>query len=1337
MPWLRLAAAASLALLVPAAATRAQLVGENVNMVSGTEWPGGDPFLQRQNEPSIAVSSANPLHLLAGANDYRTVDLQEANATRAPGDAWLGVFKSFDGGQTWRSVLLPGFPQDTSPEGLASPLHGFEAAADPTVRAGTDGLFYVSGITFNRGSNLGQVFVSRFLDSNDKENGDDTRDRIRYLDAQAIDAGTSGQFLDKPWLAVDVPREGAGTCSLPGTPSRTVRAGNVYFVYSMFTGANSQSSKIMFTRSTDCGRTWAAPQKLSESNSVNQGTILAVDPVTGAVYVAWRRYATTNQTDAILFAKSADFGATFTKAAVVRDIVPFEQELTATTFRVHTFPALAVSVDAAGTRRLHLAWSQRGAAPDHSRIVMVTSENQGASWSAPVAIDATPSTDDAGNSFGGAHQVMPQLTFTQGRLMAVYYDDRFDHTRVYYRPNQPFVPDVTGRFYAEIRGPVGELQTPGASVFTPLIDDLGLSQVRHTLDVRVAQALPGPAMVFTSVAASKYRFGTRGDEKLSEPTAPSFSGSPLQVLSPTGDIQLLQQLQSNPPNLPMFKQGTVPFMGDYIDIAGPAFVRTAEGWAHNTAPNDAPVHYAVWTSNQDVRPPADGDWKNYTPVGGGGASLYDPAQTTPACEIGQEGMRNQNIYSARITEGLLVSSPQNVKPLSATLTRAFVVAVQNATGGERAVRITVRAPPGVAASFRNDGVALTSFDVAIPAASTITRSLFVRLTTSTDPVATLFVDAMEVADDGACLGALPPACAPASPGLLGSVTLNPPGSSPSLLQPDGVLGDISSLELYPPSIGAANVTSANVTSPTLPSGAAANVTSANVTSFHVSNPDSANVTSANVTSANVTSANITSANVTSSSLTSANVTSANVTSANITSAPLSDATYTVTNTGNTTHSYRIAIVGSAPPLTPLQLILTKTYVTPLGMGCQLVPEPHDVLLANIDDVSDAVIAPGTVFDPNIPDPRTTNATLSLAPGESAKITLRGVLAEQQMAQLTQQLAPVVVAHAGGSFAAPLLVASDGAALATPIIGVPYSQTLTAIGGAAPYAWSLLAGSLPTGLALSSGGVLSGTPSAGGIFTFTARVTDASGAVAAREYTLLVSVVASATTLTASPNPSSVGQQVTLTANVAAAGPGAGTPTGTVTFRDGTAVLGSAALAGGSATVATASLAAGTHALTATYAGDAAFAGSTSPAVSQVVANAVSYAFTGFLTPLRTAGTQTSPTSSGTQRFGSAVPVKWQLKSGGAFVTQLTSTRLLYAASTPACAGAPPAGAPVVVLYQPTNGATGGSTFRYDTVNQQFVFNWDTSSGVARAGCWAITLFLDDGSPAKVTIVNLK
>src|SRR5712691_9801825 len=80
----------------------AQYAEQNVNMVSGTQWPGGDPFLRQQNEPSVAVSTLNFLHLVGGANDYRSVDIP-FNAPPRPdeeetGDAWLGIFRAKDGG---------------------------------------------------------------------------------------------------------------------------------------------------------------------------------------------------------------------------------------------------------------------------------------------------------------------------------------------------------------------------------------------------------------------------------------------------------------------------------------------------------------------------------------------------------------------------------------------------------------------------------------------------------------------------------------------------------------------------------------------------------------------------------------------------------------------------------------------------------------------------------------------------------------------------------------------------------------------------------------------------------------------------------------------------------------------------------------------------------------------------------------------------------------------------------------------------------------------------------------------------------------------------------------
>ncbi len=225
---------------------------------------------------------------------------------KAVGDAWLGVFKSFDGGQTWQSVLLPGYPQDASAEGLASPLHGFGAAADPVVRAGTDGLFYFSGIAFNRGTNVGKVFVTRFFDWNDKENGDATAGRDRLIPTSA----RRGWSTPAPPGSSSTSPGWPSTCRAPApapAPSRdgrTVLGGNVYFVYATFTGSGANASKIMFTRSINCGDTWAAPQKLSREQLAQPGHRGGGRPGDRHLHVAWRRFATSSQSDAILVTRA-------------------------------------------------------------------------------------------------------------------------------------------------------------------------------------------------------------------------------------------------------------------------------------------------------------------------------------------------------------------------------------------------------------------------------------------------------------------------------------------------------------------------------------------------------------------------------------------------------------------------------------------------------------------------------------------------------------------------------------------------------------------------------------------------------------------------------------------------------------------------------------------------------------------------------------------------------------------------------------------------------------------------------------------------------------------------
>jgi len=130
-----------------------------------------------------------------------------------------------------------------------------------------------------------------------------------------------------------------------------------------------------------------------------------------------------------------------------------------------------------------------------------------------------------------------------------------------------------------------------------------------------------------------------------------------------------------------------------------------------------------------------------------------------------------------------------------------------------------------------------------------------------------------------------------------------------------------------------------------------------------------------------------------------------------------------------------------------------------------------------------------------------------------------------------------------------------------------------------------------------------------------------------------------------------------------------------------------------------------------------------------------YPFTGFLSPLHPAGTLASPSYSGTQNFGSAVPLKWQLlDASGSFVGDLGTAVWIraYANSSPQCKGAPSGS--FTLVYDSSAGAKGNSTFRFGS--NQYTFNWDTASTVVE-GCYTVALQLSDGSVVKATNVLLK
>jgi hypothetical protein len=131
-------------------------------------------------------------------------------------------------------------------------------------------------------------------------------------------------------------------------------------------------------------------------------------------------------------------------------------------------------------------------------------------------------------------------------------------------------------------------------------------------------------------------------------------------------------------------------------------------------------------------------------------------------------------------------------------------------------------------------------------------------------------------------------------------------------------------------------------------------------------------------------------------------------------------------------------------------------------------------------------------------------------------------------------------------------------------------------------------------------------------------------------TQTVNPASTGTAVTSSANPAAAGHSVTFTATVSPQPPGAGTPTGTVTFTDGGATIagcGGLPVNNGQATCTTSALAPGSHTITASYGGDPDFNASSGQLTQQATA---AYQVKLLYDPTKV------------NKSGSTVPVKLQL-----------------------------------------------------------------------------------------------
>jgi hypothetical protein len=271
----------------------------------------------RQNEPSVAIDPRDTQVLVGSSNDYCGVFNRDSGGVPQPvGPIWLGYYRSDDGGSSFRSSLVPGYPDDASP--YAARAHVRTASAgDPVLAWDKHGRVFAGSESSDDPAGSKKTFGDVWVATYENPNGPTgaTRDDGKeFKRSVTVAQGSSapnllGKFNDKTAIEVD--------------RTNTSCEGNVYFAWSVYNGSGGNT--IKFARSTDHGQTFSQPINLGPVNTEIQFPDIAVTG-NGHVYVTFRQIAggKANASDGVLIDKSTDCGKTFAKPQVVTTFIPYD-----------------------------------------------------------------------------------------------------------------------------------------------------------------------------------------------------------------------------------------------------------------------------------------------------------------------------------------------------------------------------------------------------------------------------------------------------------------------------------------------------------------------------------------------------------------------------------------------------------------------------------------------------------------------------------------------------------------------------------------------------------------------------------------------------------------------------------------------------------------------------------------------------------------------------------------------------------------------------------------------------------------------------------------------------
>ena len=423
----------------------------------------GTQCYEPQNEQNITVNPTNTSNVVTSANDYR-------NGFQAL------IYTSFDGGNSFANVALPGWDPASGGQGLFTHV---QAGGDPVLAFAADGTLYYSALVYD------------FSQPNHTPSGvavAASRDGGQSWSAPVMVhfEASNNFFNDKEWIV-------AGT------------GGDVYVTWTVFKAAKPKgyiSSNIVMSISHDHGATWSDPIPVSDSaHPYDQGSQPAVAP-DGTIYVAYEgNQASDVNKDQIVLARSTDGGLTFANVELGRvyddvncylpNVAQGRARLSFEQFRVNSFPSFAIDPS---TGAMTVVWADdQGNAgcggPNASfsgltnnQVKMVTS-NDGLTWTVPKTITS------------GADKAFPAVAMNAGRTVVGYYTRSFSPV--------PTATDHTcGRAFLDTTNPVN----PVYSDLNPVCLDYAISTSNDAFasQKRVSSQSSNPYVLFSGSFIGDY-----------------------------------------------------------------------------------------------------------------------------------------------------------------------------------------------------------------------------------------------------------------------------------------------------------------------------------------------------------------------------------------------------------------------------------------------------------------------------------------------------------------------------------------------------------------------------------------------------------------------------------------------------------------------------------------------------------------------------------------------------------------------------------------------------------------------------------------------------------------